>query len=290
MKSCFEYRASNKKKRKRKRKEAKLPALPEGWCQAWTDGACAGNPGSIGIGVHIEDPDCGVVAQVGEACGTGTNNEAEYLAVLKAVTLAAEKGFRGVRIKSDSELVVKQLKGEYFIGNPRMRILAAKVQKSAQGLPEGFSIHWTPREQNEVADALASRAVDMPQAPVDTDRVHWSPDPEFVPDPEKLAGLPSLKCNLDRFLSRARPKFKDYLELRTGGFDGYSRIKTARALEIIGIRFGEGALEWIEEALGDTINTKYGRNALRWCARGLPPDMALKKASVDWEAENKFKK
>ena len=278
------------KKKKNKKKKVNLPALPENWCQAWTDGACAGNPGQMGIGVFLADALQNEIAKASESVGVGTNNEAEYLAVLKAVTLASENDFPGVRIRSDSELVVKQLTGEYGINNPRLYALAKRIRKASQALPEGFTIFWVPRESNKIADALASRATGMPQAPTESDKVQWKPDPDFAPDPEQLANLPTLKCDMKRFLANPNPKFKDFLQLRSGGMDGYSRLGVDKALEIVNVRFGNKALEWIKESLEEAIDSAYGKNALRWCARGLPPDMALKKASVDLEAVSKFAK
>ena len=148
---------------------------------------------------------------------------------------------------------------------------------------------WIPRDQNTDADTLASRAVGMPQAPMQEGHAEsWCPDPAYQADPEALAALPQTGAAIARFLSLSSPRFRDYLGLRTGGMDGYSRLRRDRLREIISLRHGPGAVAWLARALEDLEDSAYGKNALRWCARGLLPDLALKKASVDLEMANRF--
>jgi len=278
----------SKKKRGKKQRGKKQP-LPEGWANVWTDGACIGNPGLMGIGVVFQNGGA-TEKSVSESCGYGTNNEAEYLAVLRAVELAAEFQYRGVRVRTDSQLVVNQLNGEYAINQPHLYKLAQKIKKKAQGLTEGFSILWTSRESNKEADALASKGAGTPQAPTREEYEGWSPDPEFVPDSAALSKLPEGPQGIKNLLAKNEPKFKDFLQLKVGGRDGYSNLSPDSLMEIVRTRHGDKAVEWIQKALEEAISSSYGKNALRWCARGLSPDLALKKASVDLEARKKFQK
>ena len=89
----------------------------------YTDGASRGNPGDAGIGAVILDTDGSCIKELSEWIGIATNNEAEYLALLKALKAAKELGARRVSVCADSELVVKQIKGEYAVKSPRLRPL-----------------------------------------------------------------------------------------------------------------------------------------------------------------------
>lgn len=143
-----------------------LADLPAGWVAAWSDGACAGNPGPMGIGGLVRDREGGLVAMFSEAAGRGTNNEAEYLALDRAIRLAAELGAEGVVVCSDSELVVRQLTGDYRVRNGRLHAYWSRARGAMTAFPGSVRLEWVSRVYNFDADALASRAVGMPQAPL----------------------------------------------------------------------------------------------------------------------------
>lgn len=277
-------------KRKKKKSRSGTSTTPaDGKHVGWTDGACAGNPGPMGIGGTLQDSSGTVLAQFSVAAGFGTNNEAEYLALIQLVELAGLCGAKGLRARTDSELVAKQYSGEYSARQPRMQALLAKVRRAAKSLPDGLVVEWVPRERNTVADALASRASGMPQAPLGGDApLQWRLKAGFVPDDSLLSKLPSVDEQIPEFMAIANPRFADYMRLRTGGRDGYSAMKTPRLREVITIRHGADAVEWIDAALAQFEDTRYATTAMRWCARGLAPDMALKKASVDAEMAGRF--
>jgi ribonuclease HI len=128
----------------------------------YTDGAARGNPGPAAIGVDIRDESGHTVAGISRRLGITTNNQAEYLAVIAGLEKAISLGARRVTIKSDSELVVKQLNGQYKIKNAALRPLYQEIVRLIGSL-ESFSITSIPREQNSAADALANKALDNPK-------------------------------------------------------------------------------------------------------------------------------
>ena len=130
-----------------------------------TDGGARGNPGPAGAGVMIRDELGNSVASVSKFLGVQTNNFAEYEAVIlglealkKLVPAAKRKGI-DVMIKMDSELVVKQMRGEYKIKNPNLKEQQARLAQIA-GAFKSVTFTHVPREQNSDADALANEAMD----------------------------------------------------------------------------------------------------------------------------------
>jgi len=124
------------------------------------DGASRGNPGNAAIGVCIKGADKKtVLKEYGEFIGQATNNVAEYRAVIKALDLAREFTNKSVFIFSDSELRVKQLKGEYKVRNLGLKKLFSEVKK-LEGLYQKVDYFHVGRERNEVADKLANDALD----------------------------------------------------------------------------------------------------------------------------------
>jgi ribonuclease HI len=123
------------------------------------DGAARGNPGPAAIGAIIKDDTGNTVGRISRPIGVTTNNQAEYRAIIAALEKAISLGAKQVMVKSDSELVVKQVNGQYKIKNTALRPLYQQVVKLTGAL-ESFSITGIPREQNAGADALANRALD----------------------------------------------------------------------------------------------------------------------------------
>jgi len=122
------------------------------------DGAARGNPGPAAVGWAVVSAD-GVASEGGERIGRATNNRAEYEALVRALEAAVELGFRRVDVRGDSELVVRQVRGEYETRNPTLR----ERRVTARELLERFddwSIEHVPRSVNERADRLASEALD----------------------------------------------------------------------------------------------------------------------------------
>lgn len=124
---------------------------------AYTDGCCLGNPGRMGAGVVIMQ-EGKAVKEISRHLGMGTNNEAEYRAVLIAVEEAKKMGAKGLTVRSDSRLLVSQLKGEFRVKAPHLRELMGKVWKAGEGMTLHFE--WIPREENRRADELAKEGAE----------------------------------------------------------------------------------------------------------------------------------
>ena len=125
---------------------------------AYIDGGARGNPGPAGYGVHIELPD-GSVEELHGALGIATNNVAEYNGLLAALRWAVEHGHAEVQIRADSELLVKQMRGEYKVKNPGLQPLVAKARILA-GQLDRVEFEHVRREQNKDADRLSNVGMD----------------------------------------------------------------------------------------------------------------------------------
>ncbi len=123
------------------------------------DGGARGNPGPAAVGVVVREADGGVLEQHAELIGEATNNVAEYRALLLGIERAAELGADEVELVGDSELVVRQVLGEYKVKKDRIKPLHAAVKEALAGLPS-WSIRHVRREQNSQADELVNRALD----------------------------------------------------------------------------------------------------------------------------------
>ena len=135
------------------------PARREGAYSANIDGAARGNPGPAAYGVVVRRPDGSRHESLGKYIGRTTNNVAEYYALIAALDYAAASGIRRLRVYSDSQLIVNQIKGLYKVKHPDLRPLHERARKQAATL-ESFAIQYVPREQNRDADDLANAALD----------------------------------------------------------------------------------------------------------------------------------
>ena len=124
----------------------------------YTDGSAMPNPGPAGIGVVILDESNAVVFEASHAIGWATNNQAEYRAVIKGLEQAARLGAEHVELRSDSELLVRQVKGEYRVKNPGLKPLCDQTLRLLQGFRSSSVVH-IPRESNRAADALSRQAL-----------------------------------------------------------------------------------------------------------------------------------
>jgi acyl dehydratase/ribonuclease HI len=134
-------------------------ARHEGAYTANIDGAARGNPGPASYGVVLRRPDGKPLESLGKYIGRATNNVAEYYALIAALDYAAANGIKRLRVYSDSQLIVNQIKGLYKVKHPDLRPLHERAKKQAAGF-ETFTIQYVPREENRDADALANAALD----------------------------------------------------------------------------------------------------------------------------------
>ncbi|MCC7356664.1 MAG: ribonuclease HI family protein [Candidatus Doudnabacteria bacterium] len=125
-----------------------------------TDGGARGNPGPAGTGVVIKDESGAILYAVGEYIGEATNNVAEYKALIRALEQAHKLGATEVRVNMDSELIVKQMLGQYKIKEPTLQQLAGEVIKLRNNF-EKVSFTHVRRELNKEADLLVNEAIDV---------------------------------------------------------------------------------------------------------------------------------
>lgn len=128
---------------------------------AYADGASRGNPGAAAFGCAYARLDGTVLCGEGEVIGHATNNVAEYRGAIAALERLAAWGVRRAVLRMDSELVVRQARGQYRVKQPHLQQLHARLLGAARGL-EDVDFQHVPRAKNAIADGLANRALDAP--------------------------------------------------------------------------------------------------------------------------------
>jgi ribonuclease HI len=123
------------------------------------DGGARGNPGPAAIAAVVTDADGAVLEERGERIGEATNNVAEYRALLLGIERASELGASELELVGDSELVVRQVRGEYKVKDAGLKPLHAQVMRALDGFDE-WSIRHVRREANEEADRLVNEVLD----------------------------------------------------------------------------------------------------------------------------------
>ena len=158
---------------------------PEHYLIAHSDGGARGNPGPAGYGVVLKDESGRTVAGLSEYLGHQTNNFAEYQGLIAALEYAIKHGPKALKLISDSELLVRQIKGIYKVKNATLQELHGRAKELIAQL-DWFSIGHAFREQNQEADRLANEAMDK-----GTGRsVARAPSPAQPPAPQQeLEGL-----------------------------------------------------------------------------------------------------
>ena len=134
-----------------------------GRINAWIDGGARGNPGPAGYGAYIEDEHGQVLAELHGGLGIATNNVAEYSGLLAALKWAIDHGHREVHVRADSELLVKQMRGEYKIKNEGLKPLAARARLLMTEL-DRVDFEHVRRELNKNADRLSNVGMDEAEA------------------------------------------------------------------------------------------------------------------------------
>lgn len=128
---------------------------------AHTDGASRGNPGESGIGIIMKDEHGALLHSIGGYIGKTTNNIAEYTALVTCLKKAKETNCAKLVVYSDSELMVRQLKGQYRVKDEALKKYFRRVHRMLEKAPFTFEIHHVPRERNREADLLAQAAIDI---------------------------------------------------------------------------------------------------------------------------------
>jgi ribonuclease HI len=125
----------------------------------FTDGAARGNPGPAGAGAVIVNADGHIVAKVGKFLGDSTNNVAEYMGLILGLKRAKAMGIKELDVLADSELMVKQLNGEYAVKAEHLKPLHLEAESLLKAFPD-VTVRHIPREENSAADAMSNRAID----------------------------------------------------------------------------------------------------------------------------------
>ncbi len=135
------------------------PERPTNVFVAHVDGASRGNPRPASYAVILRGPDGATRFEAGKYIGRATNNVAEYYGLISALDYAASQGIDRLLVRSDSELLVRQMQGRYKVNSPDLRPLHERARKLAHGFAY-FAMEHVPREQNREADELANVALD----------------------------------------------------------------------------------------------------------------------------------
>ncbi len=178
-----------------------------GWITAYCDGGSRGNPGPAGFGVYIQDEAGKALAELSEFLGTRTNNYAEYSGLLAALNFAVEQGHPRLRVVSDSELMVQQIKRQYRVNSPDLKPLYDEAKRRISRL-ESFQIQHVLRDKNRQADHLANVAMDRGtgRAPQAEARVAAPAKAASGPAPVPVvAPIPIVRVGMDPNREAAKP-------------------------------------------------------------------------------------
>jgi ribonuclease HI len=132
----------------------------------FADGGSRGNPGPAASGAVLLDPEGEAIEEIGSYLGVATNNVAEWTALLLGLEAAAARGIRRLAVRLDSELVVKQLRGEYRVKHAGLQPLYQRARALLRKFDD-VDVRHVPRKQNALADALVNRVLDQ-EAPAKT--------------------------------------------------------------------------------------------------------------------------
>jgi ribonuclease HI len=139
--------------------EQKTEKKIKGRVTAFCDGGSRGNPGPAGYGVFVQGEDGAPLAELSDFLGVRTNNYAEYQGLLASLAWAVEHGVEALRVVSDSELMVKQIKGQYSVKSPDLKPLYEEAKRRSAKL-DRFEMQHVLRGKNKEADRLANEAMD----------------------------------------------------------------------------------------------------------------------------------
>ncbi len=258
------------------------------------DGGSRGNPGPA-AGAAYADFEGGRERSCFIA--SATNNEAEYRGLLMGIELAKELKLSHVTFLGDSKLVVMQVSGQWKAKHKTMQQLKLEVLAALSSLPH-WSIEWLRRESNSEADRVANETMDRH---LGVEKI-LLPDLEIAPltievPPAPGENRPPVRADIHKLNQLgAKASFADFRSLKVGGMDAYSRASLSALSEMIP-KFEELNEAFIArlkadrntKALSDQEMDKLHINALRWSARGLLGELAVKKVLVDLEVSNNIR-
>lgn len=238
------------------------------------DGACNPNPGPMGIGVAMLNDAGELVASVSRALGKGTNNVAEFEAVLAALHLARTRHIETPHIFTDSRLIVEQISGRYTVSAVHLQGLRNRAAAEVQSL--GAVLAWIPREENELADRLSKRALApsvLPPVEVVTAQIERARPNLGTENAMRETALTVLQH------IEAAPEIAEEALLRARfGYNGKDEENLARFNARV--RHGAEAVDAMELAVANR-SEKTRLKALRWAGRGFPPALVAAKLALE---------
>jgi len=285
------------------KKQGKSPPskLPVGWVRALTDASI--KKGALGVGVAFKREDGTTFETVSQPISySGVEQDmqskidfAEGSAVLLAVKYARKLGVSGVQILTDSRNVVKFVNSKECSDS-----VGREIRAEANHLSEGILVEWISRDENTEAHDLANRG--RREEFENKDRFRTSEaisvesrKQESVQPSEKMSSqllheedLPEIPDGVKWLAECREPRGRDIETIRVGGSDAFSFMSPERVWEAVRARHGKNELEELKRQLRKNqvftpctgVLKSSGKTALRWCARGLPVELALRKASL----------
>jgi len=216
------------------------PEKPANVFIANVDGASRGNPGPASYAVIVRGPDGATCFEAGKYIGRTTNNVAEYYALISALDYAVAQGIERLLVRSDSELLVRQMEGRYKVKSPDLRPLHEHARKLARGLAY-FAVEHVPRERNRDADELANTALDRTSSSGGanvTAGAKLHPTAGEKPEPEATANRGAK--------APARDNSAPHNPARSGGERPVERVSERVVERTIRARYSGGALHPLE--------------------------------------------
>lgn len=237
------------------------------WATIYFDGGAEPNPGPASGAAVLDLPD-GDSITVAVKLGVATNNVAEYSGCIVGLKKALELGFCCVHIKGDSQLVIRQLQGEYAVKAANLRPLFLEAQQLLERF-DSYQLEWIPRSQNSRADAAAGEVLAVN---------HSSATSLPLSLPVSLPAE-ALKGKIERLIKQGdQAGFKDFLALKSGR-DEFSKLRGDALVDAVPAE--------IRDALASQLRpgeeSDFVAKTYRWWLRGLPVALALRKVRVDAE-------
>jgi ribonuclease HI len=240
----------------------------------YCDGACNPNPGPMGIGVAMVDESGATVATISRALGDGTNNIAEFEAVLAALALAREHEIRAPEIFTDSRLVVEQVLGRYAVSARHLQVICGRAAREVH--TQEAALAWIPREENTLADRLSKRALApsvLPPYDVAAAQIEHARSVLGNENAMRETALLVLP-----FLEEEPWRAEEVLLAARFGRNGKDDAELSRFNARV--RHGAEAVAAMEAAVAHRSEATRLK-ALRWAGRGFPPALVAAKLALE---------
>lgn len=268
-----------------------FPPIPVGTTHLLlTSSAGAAKSRHVGIGGLLRQIATGETTNFSEEAIAATQNEAGYQSLIRGLRLAKERltAADSLMVCADERTVIYQII-DLWRAQSSLRPFYQQTKEVINSLPFPVDFFLVSRTANQEAHQLAKQALVSEK---NEKMTRWTPDPTFQVDRAKLQCLmpldPNCQTGIERMLTSPAPDFFDFAALKSG-MDPYSHMKIEGLEEAVITRFGQTTWAWLIGRFG-TFPSDYGLRVMRWTARGLRPDLAMKKVSVDRDVATKARK